>query len=90
MSEKTKVFIAGSKGMVGSAVVRELNKFNQYELLTKSRSELDLMNQEGVNAFFEKEKIDMVVLAAARVVGIRGNINYPARFYLKTCKYKII
>lgn len=78
MNLMSKVFIAVGAGMVGSAVVRELSKFNQYELLSKARSELDLMNQEAVKAFFEKEKIDIVVLAAAKVVGIQANINYPA------------
>ena len=76
---KTKIFIAGHKGMVGSALVRFL-KSQEVELITKERKELDLLNQQDVANFFAKEKIDQVYLAAAKVGGIHANKSYPAEF----------
>jgi GDP-L-fucose synthase len=76
---KTKIFIAGHKGMVGSAIVRLL-KNQDIEIITKDRTELDLLNQGSVQKFFEHEKIDQVYLAAAKVGGIYANNNYPAEF----------
>jgi GDP-L-fucose synthase len=76
---KPKIFIAGHKGMVGSAIVRLLND-QDVEIITKDRTELDLLNQGSVQNFFEHEKIDQVYLAAAKVGGIHANNNYPADF----------
>jgi GDP-L-fucose synthase len=76
---KPKIFIAGHKGMVGSAIVRVLKNQN-VEILTKDRMELDLLNQQDVQNFFKNEKIDQVYLAAAKVGGIYANNNYPAEF----------
>jgi GDP-L-fucose synthase len=76
---KTKIFIAGHKGMVGSAIVRLL-KNQDVEIITKDRTELDLLNQGSVQKFFEHEKIDQVYLAAAKVGGIYANNTYPADF----------
>jgi GDP-L-fucose synthase len=76
---KPKIFIAGHKGMVGSAITRLL-KNQDVEIITKDRSELDLLNQQDVQKFFEHEKIDQVYLAAAKVGGIHANNNYPADF----------
>jgi GDP-L-fucose synthase len=74
-----RIFIAGHKGMVGSALVRLLKK-QKVELITKDRTELDLLNQAEVQVFFKKEKIDQVYLAAAKVGGIYSNNNLPAEF----------
>ena len=80
MSHKIKIFIAGHNGMVGSALVRQLeNKFN-YEIITASRDELDLTHQPSVNDFFASNRIDQVYLAAAKVGGIYANNQFPAEF----------
>jgi GDP-L-fucose synthase len=76
---KPKIFVAGNKGMVGSAIVRLL-KDQDVEIITKDRTELDLLNQGSVQNFFEHEKIDQVYLAAAKVGGIHANNSYPAEF----------
>ncbi|TXS90847.1 GDP-L-fucose synthase [Parahaliea maris] len=75
-----RVFVAGHRGMVGSAILRQLEKDGQVELITKRRSELDLLDQAAVKTFFEDEKIDQVYLAAAKVGGIHANNTYPANF----------
>jgi GDP-L-fucose synthase len=76
---KPKIFIAGHKGMVGSAIIRQL-KNQDVEIITKNRTELDLLKQHNVQDFFKKEKIDQVYLAAAKVGGIHANNTYPAEF----------
>ena len=76
---KLKIFIAGHKGMVGSALVRFLKK-QDVELITKERKELNLLNQQDVQNFFKNQKIDQVYLAAAKVGGIHANKTYPAEF----------
>ena len=80
MNKITKVFIAGHKGMVGSAIVRQLEQDDSIEIVVRSRQELDLTNQQAVIAFFQTEKIDQVYLAAAKVGGIVANNTYPADF----------
>ncbi|MEX5757210.1 GDP-L-fucose synthase [Providencia hangzhouensis] len=74
------VFVAGHNGMVGSAIVRQLQNRSDIELITQARSELDLTNQAAVDLFFKKNKIDEVYLAAAKVGGIHANNTYPADF----------
>ena len=76
---KLNIFIAGHKGMVGSALVRYFNDQN-FKIITKKRSELNLLNQKQVQDFFKHEKIDEVYLAAAKVGGILANNTYPAEF----------
>jgi len=74
-----RIYIAGHHGMVGSALVRLLQKQN-VKLITRDRKELDLLNQQDVENFFKNEKIDQVYLAAAKVGGIHANSTYPADF----------
>ena len=76
---RPKIFIAGHNGMVGSSLVRLLKK-QEVELITKDRAELNLLNQNEVQDFFKKSKIDYVYLAAAKVGGISANNTYPADF----------
>jgi len=75
-----RVFVAGHKGMVGSAIVRQLSEQKDIELIVRDRNQLNLLNQAEVQTFFETEKIDQVYLAAAKVGGIHTNNTYPAEF----------
>src|ERR1700690_1323814 len=75
-----KIYVAGHRGMVGSSIVRQLNKDGFSNIVTKTSSELDLRNQQSVNDFFEKEKPAYVFLAAAKVGGIMANNTYKAEF----------
>ena len=75
-----KVYVAGHRGMVGSAIVRALAKRGYKDIVTRTHAELDLADQQAVRAFFAKEKPDHVVLAAAKVGGIHANNTYPAEF----------
>ena len=77
---KLNIFIAGHRGMVGSALLRQLQKNPNINLITASRDELDLTSQAAVQAFFQRQSIDQVYLAAAKVGGIHANNIYPADF----------
>ncbi|HCP1345179.1 TPA: NAD-dependent epimerase/dehydratase family protein, partial [Escherichia coli] len=79
MSRK-RIYIAGHNGMVGSALVRNLETRNDVELILKTRQELNLLDQQAVNNFFKTEDIDEVYLSAAKVGGIMANNTYPADF----------
>lgn len=76
----SKIFVAGHKGMVGSSICRQLESNSNNEIITSSRSELNLLNQEEVLHFFTSEKFDQIYLAAAKVGGIHANNTYPAEF----------
>jgi GDP-L-fucose synthase len=80
MNKTSKIYIAGHKGMAGSAIERKLRKEGFNNILTRSSKELDLRNQKMVQTFFEMEKPDIVILAAAKVGGIQANNNYRANF----------
>jgi GDP-L-fucose synthase len=80
VSKRTRIFIAGHRGLVGSALVRRLQREPAAELILRSRSELDLTNQAAVREFFAAERPDQVYLAAARVGGILANDTRPADF----------
>ncbi|MCX8238533.1 MAG: GDP-L-fucose synthase [Akkermansiaceae bacterium] len=75
-----KIFIAGHRGMVGSALVREAEKRGGYEILTATRSELDLLNQLECHQWLQENRPDQVIIAAAKVGGIHANSTYPAEF----------
>jgi GDP-L-fucose synthase len=80
MDKSDKIYIAGYRGLVGSAIVRQLEKRGFANLLMRSHEKLDLTNQAQVQNFFQKEKPDYVILAAAKVGGIHANNTYPADF----------
>lgn len=80
MNKQDKIYIAGHKGLVGSAIIRKLQEEGFENIITRNSSELDLCNQAQTEAFFEKEKPDYVFLAAAKVGGIIANSTYPAEF----------
>jgi len=80
MEKTSKIYVAGHRGLVGSALVRKLNSEGYTNILTRTHGELDLIRQEQVETFFKKEKPDYVFLAAAKVAGIWGNNMYPAQF----------
>lgn len=77
---KQRIFIAGHNGMVGSALVRQLDRNPEVQLVVRNRSELNLLDQQAVQQFFKHERIDQVYLAAAKVGGIHANNEYPAEF----------
>ena len=80
MEKSAKIYIAGHRGMVGSAIERKLRSQGYHNIITRTSSELDLRNQQAVNAFFNLEKPDYVILAAAKVGGIHANNTYRAEF----------
>lgn len=80
MSQSPRIFVAGHRGMVGSAIVRCLQAKGDAEIISRTHAELDLTNQQAVRHFFAKERIDQVYLAAAKVGGIHANSTYPAEF----------
>jgi GDP-L-fucose synthase len=80
MNINDKIFVAGHKGLVGSAIVRKLKSMGFINLILRKHDELDLTKQEQVKEFFNKEKPDFVILAAAKVGGIHANNTYPAEF----------
>ncbi len=80
MEKSAKIYVAGHRGMVGSAIVRDLQEKGYQNLLLRTSKELDLRRQDQVEAFFAEEKPDYVFLAAAKVGGIMGNSESPADF----------
>lgn len=82
MEKESKIFVAGHRGLVGSALVRRLHAKGYKNLITKSRDELDLIDQKAVELFMKWERPDYVFVAAAKVGGIHANSTYPAEFAL--------
>jgi GDP-L-fucose synthase len=80
MEKSAKIYIAGHRGMVGSAIERKLRDEGYHNIIVRTSTELDLRNQKAVNIFFELEKPDYVILAAAKVGGIHANNTYRAEF----------
>jgi GDP-L-fucose synthase len=83
MNKSSKIYIAGHRGMVGSAIWRQLSKKGYTNLVGRTSSELDLRNQADVNTFLKLEKIEAVIDAAARVGGILANNSYPYQFLME-------
>ena len=77
---KSPIFVSGHMGMVGSAIVREIDRRGNQRVLVAKRSELDLTNQQEVEDFFKTNQISSIVIAAAKVGGIQANNSYPAEF----------
>ncbi len=84
-----KIFVAGHKGLVGSAIKRELEERGYKNLICKSHSELDLEDANSVTKFFDEYKPDYVILSAAKVGGILGNNSYPVEFFVKNMKIQL-
>lgn len=80
MDKQAKIYVAGHRGLVGSAIMRQLNAQGYANVVTRTHAELDLTNQQAVADFFEAEKPEYVFLAAAKVGGIHANNTYPAEF----------
>lgn len=83
MTENPKIYVAGHRGMVGSAIVRTLQQHGLTNIVARTHAELDLTNQADVQEFFKSERPDQVYLAAAKVGGIHANNTYPAEFIYK-------
>ena len=79
-NKQPKIYVAGHRGMVGSAIIRELENQGQTNIVVRTHAELDLTDQHAVRNFFDLEKPDQVYLAAAKVGGIHANNTYPAEF----------
>ena len=77
------IYVAGHRGMVGSAIMRELERQGIDQIITRTSSELDLRNQDATNAFFVEQRPATVIFAAAHVGGIHANNTYPAEFIYK-------
>ena len=80
MNLRSKIFVAGHNGLVGSAIIRELKKKKFNRIITATRSKLDLNKQQKVLNFLKKEKPDYIIIAAAKVGGIYSNNKYKAEF----------
>jgi GDP-L-fucose synthase len=80
INKNTKIYVAGHRGMVGSAIVRQLQAKGFTNIVTRTHAELDLTNQHAVKIFFQEERPEQVYLAAAKVGGIHANNTYPAEF----------
>ena len=83
MDFNDNIYVAGHRGLLGSAIVRLLKKEGYKNIITKTSQELDLRNSEDVKQFFKINKIDVVILAAAKVGSIEENKKYPAEFLLE-------
>jgi len=86
MEKTDKIFVSGHRGLVGSAIVRRLSADGYTNLVIADRKELDLANESAVAAFFAREKPEIVVLAAAKVGGIKANNDYPVEFLLENLR----
>lgn len=89
MQKTDKIFVAGHRGLVGSAIKRELEARGYFNILTRTHNELDLTNSHAVKLFFEEEKPDYVILSAAKVGGIHGNNTYPVEFFTENMKIQL-
>lgn len=89
MDKNAKIFVAGHRGLVGSAIKKELEENGYKNLLTRTHKELDLTDSSSVKDFFKLEKPDYVILSAAKVGGIHGNNTYPVEFFTENMKIQL-
>lgn len=89
MDKNAKIFVAGHRGLVGSAIKKELEEKGYKNLLTRTHKELDLTDSSAVKDFFKLEKPDYVILSAAKVGGIHGNNTYPVEFFTENMKIQL-
>lgn len=89
MNKNDKIYVAGHRGLVGSAITRELEAEGFVNLLTRTHKELDLTDSKAVAEFFDTEKPDYVILSAAKVGGIQGNNTYPVEFFTENMKIQL-
>lgn len=89
MTRKAKIFVAGHRGMVGSAIVRQLQVRGDADIIVRTHQELDLINQQAVRDFLQQERPDQIYLAAAKVGGIHANNTYPAEFIYQNLMMEI-
>lgn len=89
MNKRDKIFAAGHRGLVGSAIKNELEALGYENILTKTHQELDLTDNIAVKEFFDSEKPDYVILSAAKVGGIHGNNTYPVEFFTENMKIQL-
>ena len=83
MKKNSRLYIAGHTGLIGSALLRKYKKSGYMNVITKTKKELDLQNGVSVEKFFQNEKPEYVVLAAAKVGGIKANMTNPAEFLVE-------
>src|SRR6266513_1089274 len=88
IQKSDKIFVAGHRGLVGSAIIRRVESEGFDNLSKRDRSELDLADEEAVQHFFAQEKPGVVIFAAARVGGIKANNDFPVEFLLDNCGFK--
>ena len=88
LDKSEKIFLAGHRGLVGSAFIRRLQSDGFANLLTRDRSELDLTGEKAVQEFFRAEKPSIVILAAAKVGGIKANQDFPVEFLLDNLRFR--
>ena len=89
MNKNDKIFVAGHRGLVGSAIKRELEKKGYTNIVTRTHKELDLTDSKAVSEFFEAENPDYVILSAAKVGGIQGNNTFPVEFFTENMKIQL-
>lgn len=89
MQKNEKIFVAGHRGLVGSAITRELKNKGYTNIITRTHNELDLTNNHAVELFFEEQKPDYVILSAAKVGGIHGNNTFPVEFFTENMKIQL-
>jgi GDP-L-fucose synthase len=90
LNHNSRIYVAGHRGLVGSAIWRALQAQGFTQLLGRARAELDLLNAEAVTDFYRAEKPEFVVVAAAKVGGILANNNHRRSFFTRTCRSKTI
>lgn len=89
MNKRDKIYVAGHRGLVGSAIKRELENKGYENIITRTHKELDLNDSSAVEKFFNEEKPDYVILSAAKVGGIYGNNTYPVEFFTENMKIQL-